>query len=677
MKPAAHSPLLLIPFLLGLACALIEGRQEEAFSILDSYRHLGDSETPEWTEADPKPTPAPLEISFEASRRNSTEWTLRLKHRHVDNDWVISINGDEVAHLNRGAELKENFYPIPPKTIRKGKNQFKLQCNTTTDDITIGEVQVIPQSFRELKRLGTLKLEVRNLETKKQIPARVTILDKEGNLPPLYYSMPALTPTRNGIVYPPFGTCSVEIPEGEYEVWASHGTEWGVNSQTVTVHFAKEASASLAISKEVDTTGFVATDTHIHTLTYSGHGDSSVEERQVTLAAEGIELPVATDHNHNTDYAPFQEELGYTNWFTPVVGNEVTTPIGHFNAFPLNSKDSVPPHKNFATEKPEDWSNLIHGIREKGAKAIILNHPRWPSAEKGPFGKLALDKKTGSRLGETPFLFDAIELINSTTPETPVEAILQDWFALLNHGDWIVAVGSSDSHTVGDRVGEGRTYVECEDRNPARIPIQKAASALANGYSSVSLGLYLEALQNGKPMMGRRMKAKNGKVSLQARLACASWASPEKLTAYINGKLASEIQLPPLDAAPFDSTFQFDLNVPEHDSWVVFTAWAPNPTGGFHQSLMPSLWAMTNPIQVDGDRDGRWLSPRDTAKAILKKGKKRVKVLIDLLNDSDLAVSIQLYSLLAKEDARLLEELAAQNAPWEEHLLPILEAVSG
>jgi hypothetical protein len=86
---------------------------------------------------------------------------------------------------------------------------------------------------------------------------------------------------------------------------------------------------------------------------------------------------------------------------------------------------------------------------------------------------------------------------------------------------------------------------------------------------------------------------------------------------------------------------------------------------------------MTNPIQVDGDRDGRWLSPRDTAKAILKKGKKRVKVLIDLLNDSDLAVSIQLYSLLAKEDARLLEELAAQNAPWEEHLLPILEAVSG
>jgi predicted metal-dependent phosphoesterase TrpH len=596
----------------------------------------------------------------------------------VDNDWTLSINGKDIAHLNRGAELKEHFYPIPPKTIRKGNNQFKLRCNTTTDDITIGEVQVIQQSFREFKRLGTLRIKVQDSHTKKPIPARVTILDQSGNLPPLYHSVPSLTPTRNGIVYPPFGTCSVELPEGKYEIWASRGTEWGVDSKAVTVVFAKTVSTSLNVSKEVDTTGFVATDTHVHTLTYSGHGDSSVRERQVTLAAEGVELPIATDHNHNTDYAPFQKELGYSNWFTPVVGNEVSTPIGHFNAFPLDPKDSVPPHQEFATEKPDDWSNLIHGIRDKGAMAIILNHPRWPSAETGPFGKLFLNKKTGARANKTPFLFDAIELVNSTTPETPVEEILQDWFALLNHGDWIMAVGSSDSHTVGDRVGEGRTYVQCEDKNPAKIPIQKAAKALANGHSSVSLGLYLEALQKGKPVMGKRLKARNGRITLQARLACASWANPEKLVAYVNGSLASEINIPSAGPTPFDSTFQFDLEVPQHDSWIVFTAWAPNPTGGFHQSLMPALWAVTNPIQVDGDADGRWLSPRETAKTILKKvGTNRIKILIDLIEESDAAVAIQLYSILAEANPRLLEELAAQNAPWEEHLLSILEGISG
>ena len=54
------------------------------------------------------------------------------------------------------------------------------------------------------------------------------------------------------------------------------------------------------------------------------------------IASEGIELAVATDHNHHTDYRPSAKALGVEEHFTPVLGNEVTTAIGHFNIFPIH-----------------------------------------------------------------------------------------------------------------------------------------------------------------------------------------------------------------------------------------------------------------------------------------------------------------------------------------------------
>ena len=62
---------------------------------------------------------------------------------------------------------------------------------------------------------------------------------------------------------------------------------------------------------------------------------ATIDERAVTLAGEGIELPIATDHDHlTTDLADAAGRMGVASEFTPVVGDEVTTRIGHFNAFP-------------------------------------------------------------------------------------------------------------------------------------------------------------------------------------------------------------------------------------------------------------------------------------------------------------------------------------------------------
>ena len=100
----------------------------------------------------------------------------------------------------------------------------------------------------------------------------------------------------------------------------------------------------LAIKREVETKGWVSSDTHVHTLTHSGHGDATDLERVITLAGEGIELPIITDHNKQIDLHAVALKAAVRKYFTPVVGNEVTTDFGHFNVFPLpaNGPSSSP-----------------------------------------------------------------------------------------------------------------------------------------------------------------------------------------------------------------------------------------------------------------------------------------------------------------------------------------------
>src|SRR6185312_12419246 len=149
--------------------------------------------------------------------------------------------------------------------------------------------------------------------------------------------------------------------------------------------------------------GLVACDTHIHTLELSGHGDASLNERLVTLAGEGIELPIATEHNRLADFSATARRLGLESLLTPVIGDEVTTRRGHFNAFPFRP-DEMPPDAAAA-----DWPKLFQGIRSgDDSRIIVLNHPRDEHAGFRPFGPDHFQAASGElRPGVG---FDAVEL---------------------------------------------------------------------------------------------------------------------------------------------------------------------------------------------------------------------------------------------------------------------------
>src|SRR5690606_1249593 len=148
-------------------------------------------------------------------------------------------------------------------------------------------------------------------------------------------------------------------------------------------------------------------DTHIHTFTWSKHGDATAAERVLTIAGEGIELPVITDHNIHVDLEPYVRAQQLASYFTPVTGNEVTTRVGHFNIFPV-SGDAVADHN------ASNWKALGKSMGDPtGSKAIILNHARDIHLGFRPFDPSRHLSAAGVRLDDWPLPANAMEVMNS------------------------------------------------------------------------------------------------------------------------------------------------------------------------------------------------------------------------------------------------------------------------
>lgn len=663
------SPLTMLSILLAAATLPHQDlqREQEVRVISTRVWHLGDNSTPDWSEAPAEAEGGRVELEFEAQAFEG-DGLLACRHGHVDDSWYLEINGTRIATLDKQQGYGEHFYSIPSGVIVDGKNSLVLSGDVPTDDITFGDLRYYPFGLRVLHDLRKVTAHVFD-GAGNALPARVTIIDERGGLARLYFAERLHTAVREGVVYTADGEASFELPPGDYTIHAARGTEWSIDSATLSIS-GEQHDVRLELRRELDTTGFVAADTHIHTLTHSGHGDSSVEERMVTLAGEGVELAIATDHNHNTDYRPMQESMGLNAYFTPVVGNEVTTPIGHFNAFPLRTEDPVPPHDL------HDVVKIVEGIRARGAKAVILNHPRWPDHERGPHGVHQLDHHSGDWVGEWACPFDAVELINSQTEELEPRLLFQDWFALLNRGERVFAVGSSDSHTVGGVVGQGRTYVESSTDDAANIDADEAAHNIAHGHSSISMGIFADLRNAGGSVMGETISPR----ALELRVSAPSWVRVRKLTIFANGTpIHTQALAPTLHGATLDRTFELPLTLdwPGHDYWMVALVEGDGVGGKFWPQINDYTLAATNPVFVDMDGNGSYSDPRALATQLLESGGTQPDFIAMLLGTVDDAVAVQLLRLTKvayeAQARRAIEELAAGAAAKHPNLIEWLD----
>ena len=350
------------PFLLILlvSCADAGLAQVE----IDAHRHhLGTAGRPEWREfAGADPEGRGLELTFEG-RANPVEATLLIRQRDVKLGWDVRINDRRIGQLLPMEAALVHALAVPAGTLHDGGNRLTIGPPPGVDDVIIEGIALDPRPVREA--LGGATLEVRVAEPGRDagLPCRITVVDDRGALAPLVVEPDSRLAARPGVVYTPDGRALIGLPPGRYTVSATRGFEYGLDTRVVDVAEGPPRRVDLAIRREVPTEGLVACDTHVHTLTHSGHGDATLDERAVTLAGEGIEMPIATDHDHLTsDLGAAAERMGVSACFTPVVGDEVTTRTGHFNAFPFPA-GTKPPDPGLA-----DWPDLLRrSARRRGS----------------------------------------------------------------------------------------------------------------------------------------------------------------------------------------------------------------------------------------------------------------------------------------------------------------------
>jgi len=188
----------------------------------------------------------------------------------------------------------------------------------------------------------------------------------------------------------------------------------------------------------------------------------------------------------------------------------------------------------------------------------------------------------------------------------------------MNRGVGVTAVGSSDSHTVGGVVGQGRTYLRSSTDDPAAIDVDEAARNLVAGHSSISMGIFVDVRCNSRSVMGELLPASElAGAPLRARVAAPSWVRPRRLELYVNGSRCQELALAPEEGTPFDATFELDLPAPNQDAWVCVVVIGDPVDAPFWPQVNPYTLAASNPVRIDADADGICLSPRAHAESLL------------------------------------------------------------
>ena len=129
----------------------------------------------------------------------------------------------------------------------------------------IGEVTVIDRPRAEVMAEATVDVSVHEQPGGRAVPSRITVADEHGTLVSLGNVTDATHAVRPGVVYSATGAARLRLPAGRYVIYAGRGFEYGVDR--VAVDLAKGATAShrLTIRREVDTSGWAAMDTHVHT----------------------------------------------------------------------------------------------------------------------------------------------------------------------------------------------------------------------------------------------------------------------------------------------------------------------------------------------------------------------------------------------------------------------------
>ncbi len=396
-------------------------------------------------------------------------------------------------------------------------------------------------------------------------------------------------------------TVLVPLPAGSYDLTAHAGFRYELGETTgVELMAGQTTTASLELVRGVDHEGWVSVDPHVH-ASPSIDGELTIEERLVTVVSNDLQVHVATDHDHVTDYGPVAEAMGLDVWLVTVPGDETSSNVrGHHNLYPIEPDGDSP-----NGGAPRWWeysmttSELYDLWKEQAGEDSVLqvNHGRESA---GMFTAAEYDPETGVA-GEPDYFgtsMDTVEVLNSKG-YGDAALVLADWCSLLDQGLRPVAVGVSDSHTRLPGPGFPRTLVRFDSDAVTDADVPDLIAALKAGQAQISGGpvIHFEASNDSTTAgLGDTITASN--LSLSIQVSAASWIPVETVSLYGSGCAVVETWTVDLETAQAPDWFGTELEIePASDGYYFVLAEGSADLGPAWSGARP--YALTNPIFVE------------------------------------------------------------------------------
>lgn len=431
------------------------------------------------------------------------------------------------------------------------------------------------------------------------LPVRVQVVPTTPvTATPDAYGLPDEAYGRLHVDFAANGEASLPVPPGEHRLIVSRGYEWEVYDETVTIPAGSTLDVPVELEHSVDTTGSMSADFHIHSQ-YSADSSDPVEFKVRGALADGLDIPVSSEHEWVIDFQPIIEGLGLQQWAYGISAEELTTfTWGHFGVVPLNPRPGELNNgaRDWLGKTPRDVFADVDTLPEQ--PALIVHHPSGNAGFSAYFTAAKLDKTTGVSTHELwDENFDAIEVFNDSSFDSNREDSVAHWFALLNAGKTYFAVGSSDSHHLRTSpVGYPRTFLQLGYDSPMQVSREDVADAIKTGRSTIGAGLFMAVTGPSASGPGDTVAGVSGTADFTVTVRTPSWVTADTLEVIVNGQTVATEPLEPVGMGTANEFLnQVTVNVPSGPrSWVVFHAKGIGDLAPVHPGKEP--FAVSNPI---------------------------------------------------------------------------------
>jgi hypothetical protein len=453
--------------------------------------------------------------------------------------------------------------------------------------ITAGNVTL------ELPRRSVIDVTITDATTSSPVPARVQVIPAAPlAAAPRAFGVREELDGRLWQSYVLDGRVSLPVPAGTHRVIVSRGYGWELVDTFLIASPAAPSRVDARLRRSIPADGTLCADFHEHSFFSVDAGDA-LAVRVAGAIADGLDIPVSSEHEWVVDFGPVVRDLGMTKWAFGMASSELTTfEWGHFGIVPMTPRPELPNNGaiDWVGKKPAAIFEQVHTLPED--PVLIVNHPSGGGFD-AYFSAAGFSRATATGSPELwSDAFGAVEVFNDSDFDRNREGSVADWFALLNAGKTVWAVGNSDTHDARTRyAGYPRTCLRFGMDTPERLTPELVRDALRSGAAVVDGGLAMSV--EGPNGVGPGGRSTAGRYRVTVRTP--TWIEASEIEAWVDGVEVASV--PATRGARMDPyVAEFDIvpqgGRPRH--WVVFHARGRNDLAPLHPKRRP--FAVSNPI---------------------------------------------------------------------------------